>query len=169
MGFLSALKLALQFGFYDITGYGRNRKRQREFIESQKEALAFDKIGSSQEHMEMFFQPDVLRRLIYCPQINVDMTDSWGMFGYEPGFILIRGLRYSGVRTLADKAALSGYSTGTRVRVRGIEIPQISHFDYFPRHKFQYDLITPRYLPRFYDFLNNPLDTHCKDIGISKN
>jgi hypothetical protein len=75
---------------------------------------------------------------VYCPQINVDLTDDWGMFGFEPGFILIKKVNYKGSRTLADKAAGLGLSMAVDPK-SGLGV--VAHYDYFPRRKFEHQII----------------------------
>lgn len=109
----------------------------------------------SEEELKKFFTPDVLQRTIYCPKINVDPTDSWGMFGYEPGYIFVCKSTYKGFRSFSDKFFFEGRTTqNTIVTKEGVKILTIPHYDVFPRAKFQSQTITQRTTPRTFEFLN---------------
>jgi hypothetical protein len=94
--------------------------------------------------------PENIERTIYCPKVNVDETDDWGMFGFIPGFIYIEKRNYKGQKTLADKAAGLGLSVIKDPKT-GLSI--IPHFDYFPRHKYDYQLIRQSEYPEVFKIM----------------
>jgi hypothetical protein len=92
-----------------------------------------------EKEIKQFYEdPENLARTLYCPQVNIDELDDWGMFGFTPGFIYIEKRNYKGQRTLADKAAGFGLSVAKDHKT-GLSV--IPHFDYFPKHKYDYQLI----------------------------
>ena len=108
----------------------------------------------SEEELKKFFTPEVLQRIIYCPKINVDLTDDWGMFGYEPGYIFVCKNRYKGFRTFSDQFFFKGRSTQNTITTKeGVEILVVPHYDAFPRAKFQSQTITQGRTPKTFEFL----------------
>ena len=87
--------------------------------------------------LDAFFTDDVIReRVLFCPRVAVDETDSWGVYGDEPGFIVVLGMVYKGTKTLADQLWLQGRSLHA---AEGIPILAInSTNEGFPRDKFRY-------------------------------
>lgn len=112
----------------------------------------------SEDVLKEFFTPEVIQRLIYCPQINRDMTDDWGMFGYEPGYIFVCERRYEGAHTLADEGMLKVITTEMIKTASGVELMTIPHYDYFPRHKFITQEITAERTPKTFAFLRHLLE-----------
>lgn len=113
----------------------------------------------SEEVLKEFFTSEVIQRLAYCPQINRDETDDWGMFGYEPGYIFVCGTNYEGTRNFNDLAALSGKTGSDKLKTAsGVEIYAVPHFDFFPRKKFTTQKVTAERTPRTFAFLRHLLE-----------
>lgn len=92
-----------------------------------------------EEEVRRFYEdPDNVSRTIYCPRVNNDETDDWGMFGYGPGFTFIEKATYKGERSFADQAALLGLSIVVDPKT-GLGV--MPHNDYFPKNKFERQLI----------------------------
>lgn len=104
------------------------------------------------EIRKFYEDPENVSRTIFCKQINVDELDDWGMFGYTPGFIYIEKKRYEGERTLADKAAGLGLSIAVDPKT-GLGV--MNHFDYFPKHKFNYQLIRQSEYPEVFKIMTD--------------
>jgi len=101
--------------------------------------------------LQGFFSPIVVsQRLILCPKINRDMTDDWGMFGFEPGFIFVCGLAREGERCFNDFFWKTNQSLSWDPVTR---LPILPHYDYFPRRKFHSQEITQERTPRTFTFL----------------
>ena len=140
-----------------------NREDTIEFpIEPIKIPFSWSKdhniIEPSEEELREFFTPEVVQRLVYCPQINRDMTDDWGMFGYEPGYIFVGSRNYEGAQTLADEGMLKAKTTEMIKTASGAELMIIPHYDYFPRHKFSTQEVTVERTPRTFAFLRHLLE-----------
>ena len=106
------------------------------------------------EEMEKFFTPDVIStRILFCPYINVDLTDDWGMFGYEEGFIYIEEMVREGTHCFNDLDWIEGVT----VKDLGASVPVIPHYDEFPRNKFSHIRIINHDYPIIYKFLRNKL------------
>lgn len=101
--------------------------------------------------------PGAYDRLIYCPSINNDPTDGWGMFGYSRGFIFVNGLRYNHDATLSDMYFAN--NLGILETPSGRPVRTINHYDFFPRHKLWTQEITERTAPETFAFLLNHYDT----------
>lgn len=112
----------------------------------------------TEEELQKFFTPEMVSRLIYCPKINKDQTDSWGMFGYEPGFFFIKTNQYKGKQTINDDLFLQGKSFETYTSETGYELSRIEHNDFLPRDKFNYSIITRENTPKTFDFLRKLID-----------
>ncbi len=95
--------------------------------------------------------PGAYDRLIYCPQINNDHTDGWGMFGYSRGFIFVNGVRYAENHTLSDIHFMDNIDAPSTPS--GRRLPTISHYDFFPRNKLYTQEITERTAPEAFAFL----------------
>ena len=109
----------------------------------------------SEEELKKFFTPEVLQRIIYCPKINIDLTDDFGMFGYEPGYIFVCKSRHKGFQSFSDQFFLEGRTTQNTIATKeGVEILVVPHYDVFPRAKFQSQTITQRRTPKTFEFLN---------------
>lgn len=123
-------------------------------------SLMDPKEEATEEQLKEFFTPEVMQRLIYCPKINVDETDDMGYFGYEQGYIFVEERNYNGKRTFSDEALLSALNVSFKgVKTKsGAEIQEISHYDFFPRNKFQILKITPSREPRTFAFLRETLE-----------
>ena len=103
----------------------------------------------SKEDLEKFYEDPANRsRTIFSPQMNNDITDDWGMFGYGPGFVYISGRRYEGSKTLADKAALLGLSLISDPKT-GLGL--LKHNDYLPRDKYKLTRITRYEFPKVFN------------------
>ena len=134
----------------------------------------------SEEVLREFFTSEVMtQRLFYCPSINRDLTDDWGIFGYEPGFIFLCGSRYEGAKTIADEnflrrtnmitagselsetdrallEAFGGVPNWARlISPRGVSIGFIDHYDFFSRTKLITQEITPSRTPRTFEYLDD--------------
>ncbi len=101
--------------------------------------------------------PGAFDRLIYCPQINNDSTDSWGMFGYSKGFIFVNGARYAQNATLADATFMD--NVGAAETPSGRPLPVISHYDFFPVWKLYTQEISERTAPEAFAFLTQYYET----------
>ena len=113
----------------------------------------------SEEVLRKFFTPEVIQRLAYCPKINRDETDDWGMFGYEPGYIFVCGTAYEGARSFNDQAALIGKRGDDKIKTAsGVEIYTIPHYDFFPRRKFINQKVTAERTPKTFAFLRSLLE-----------
>lgn len=110
----------------------------------------YEKEWNEKEIRHFYEDPENVRRTIFCKSINVDETDDWGMFGYTPGFIYIEELNYKGAKTLADKATSLGLSIVVDPKT-GLGV--MNHFDYFPKHKFEYELIKKSKLPDLFKLM----------------
>lgn len=89
---------------------------------------------SEGEIRKFYEDPENVSRTIYCPSVNVDDTDDWGIFGTTEAFIYIEKLNYKGNKTLADQASSLGLSIKIDPKT-GLGV--LGHGDYFPRHKFE--------------------------------
>ncbi len=107
-------------------------------------------VWSKNEVMKFFEDTSNIHRTIFCKEVNVDEIDDWGMFGYEPDFIFIEKKNYEGARTLADQASLFGLSIARDPKT-GLGL--MNHFDYFPRHKFEYRVIKRSHDRELFDLL----------------
>lgn len=93
------------------------------------------------EVLRAFFTPEIVqKRLIYCPQINNDLTDDWGMFGYSQGFIYIIEKRHNDTTTFNEDMWQLGRTD------KGLELGDhfmryIPHYDFFPRTMFNANII----------------------------
>lgn len=104
------------------------------------------------EIRNFYEDPENIPRTIFCREINVDETDGWGMFGYTPGYIYVEKKRYEGSKTYADEAASFGLSMGFDPKT-GLGV--MNHFDYFPRYKFEYQLIKKSDQPEIYSIMKD--------------
>lgn len=113
------------------------------------------------ETLDTFFKerPEATERLIYCPQINVDETDGWGMFGYEPGYLFLVSKLYTGKRTLADETFLRNVMSNPLETPSGITIMQLSHYDFFPVHKYRAQVLKASDTPSTYAYIKRMLNT----------
>jgi hypothetical protein len=101
-----------------------------------------------EEDIRKFFEdPENVSRTIFCNKVNSDLLDDWGIFGYTPGFIFIEEKNYNGNKTLADRAASTGLSIAVDPKT-GLGV--MSHFDYFPKHKFEYEVIRQKFDPKLF-------------------
>ena len=82
----------------------------------------------------------VRKHLIYCPSINNDMTDGWGMFGYSRGFIYVARKRHNDTRTLNEDMWQQG-KTGKGIEVGRHIMLGIPHYDFFPGSLFEHTVI----------------------------
>jgi hypothetical protein len=120
----------------------------------------------SEDELKKFFTPEMISRLVYCPEINIDTTDTNGFFGYQPGYLFVCGLNYKGAKTLGDEAMLSGLSLKNTTTNSGAEITSIPHYDFFPKRKFIHQIITPRNTPKTYEFIRNLLENvNSEDVS----
>lgn len=117
-----------------------------------------EKKEPTEEELKEFFTPENIQRLIYCPQINIDELDGWGMFGYEPGYIFINKRHYEGIRNLNDQLMFEGKRGDTKSTRSGHKILTISHYDHFPQGKFAKQLLTLSRTPKTFAFLRKLLD-----------
>lgn len=118
----------------------------------------------TEEEMQKFFTPETIsQRILFCPQINIDTIDYWGISGYEEGFIFIKGLANKGIHCLGDQLWANGKSLKP-----SDSVPILSHYDFFPRKKFSHILITQNNCPVIYNFLKKKLG-NIKFLGELKN
>lgn len=104
-----------------------------------------------EDEVRKFYQdPDNWHRTLFCPKINNDLTDGWGMFGYAPGYIFIRGSRYPGARSIADESMLLATSYAID---EDTGMGLLPHFDSFPYKKLNFDLITKTEDPKLFDLM----------------
>lgn len=80
-------------------------------------------------------------RLLFCPSINNDMTDDWGMFGYSPGFIFLSA-RIKDFETTPATELWERGQIDAVIEIGGTLLRAIPHFDFFPKGMFEYSLIT---------------------------
>ena len=115
----------------------------------------------TEETLDTFFKdhPEATDRLLYCPEVNVDELDSWGMFGYEPGYIFIVSRIYEGNKNLADKVFLPTAMGNPLETPSGITIMQYPHYDFFPVHKYRTQILKESDTPRTYAYINRMLNT----------
>ncbi len=145
----AAMELPLPF-LKILNGYPEDDK-MRTVLDARNEP--------SEEVLREFFTPEVIQRLAYCPQINRDETDDWGMFGYEPGYIFVCGTAYEGARSFNDQAVLMGKRGDDKIKTAsGVEIYVIPHYDFFPRHKFINQKVTAERTPKTFAFLRHLLE-----------
>lgn len=121
----------------------------------------------TEEALENFFKKEVIEdRLIFCPKINSDLTDGWGMFGYLPGFIFIKKMNYTGSRCINDAIWLQGLTPRLTFAEASescpYEIAMLDHFDYFPRSKYSYSIITQKENERIFAFLKKKFRAFLK-------
>lgn len=108
----------------------------------------------SQEHTDFW------ERIFFCPQINRDLLDDRGHYGYIPGFIYVKATEYKGARTFSDLFLLEGKTLQPRVTPSGINIWEIPHYDLFPRHKTDSVTITAENNnPSTYGYLHRRTET----------
>ncbi len=121
---------------------------------------------SEGEIKDFYDDPENIRRTIYCQSVNIDETDGWGMFGYTPGFIYIERRNYKGSKTFADRFSALGLSVGVEP-ITGLSI--MSHFDYFPRQKFDYRIIKKTENPEIFAVMCNVFNNKIKsDLSDGK-
>lgn len=109
----------------------------------------------SEEEMRIFFTAEIiLERLFFCPNINRDMTDDWGIFGYEEGFIFVEGALHNSVQCLNDLAWREG---GQLKESTDYTVPELLHYDFFPRNKFSSIAITESRHLTVFQFLRKEL------------
>ncbi len=117
--------------------------------------------------LDAFFTPEVLAgRVLLCPKINVDLTDGWGMFGYEPGFIYIVGMeaaaRWTTPKTLNEEAWVQGLTACMRP---GLLCGSIPMYEDFPITMLAYELLTSRRDERAFNYLLRRIRTHTLTVG----
>jgi len=94
--------------------------------------------GHEDEIRRFYEDPKNIERTIFCPKINNDETDDWGMFGFGPGFIFVESRNYRGRKTLTDRMASAGLSLVVDPKT-GLGV--MPHYDYFPKNKLKHILI----------------------------
>lgn len=112
------------------------------------------------EKIKEFFTPEMISRLVYCSKINVDIFDSWGMSGCQPGFIFVESSKYKGVNSFNDEDMLEGRTFDTLTTESGIDIMKLQrdHFDFFPQNKFRFEIISATQNPEMFAFLRKKLN-----------
>ncbi|MEI8067402.1 MAG: hypothetical protein WCG91_00425 [Candidatus Shapirobacteria bacterium] len=115
---------------------------------------------ASSEQLKEFFTPEMISRLVYCPQINVDQTDNWGSYGYEPGYIFVNSSNYKGAQTFNDDEMLHAETFDSFTTKNGFNVLKLvkDHYDFFPQAKFNTQIITAEKYPKTFIFLRNLLD-----------
>ncbi|MBP9864415.1 hypothetical protein KBC54_03130 [Patescibacteria group bacterium] len=92
--------------------------------------------------LNSFFTHEVLgERVLICPQINVDLLDHWEIYGHEPGFIYIVGLKPEWERpsTMSEESWVQGTLVGMHP---GLVCGSISAYAHFPVRMLDYELLT---------------------------
>ncbi|MDD2225460.1 MAG: hypothetical protein PHP97_04870 [Candidatus Shapirobacteria bacterium] len=114
----------------------------------------------TEEKIEEFFTPEMISRLVYCSNINVDLLDDWGARGYEPGFIFVKKSNYKGIKSLNDEDMMEGHVFDTFTTESGIDIMKLKndHFDFFPRNKFSFEKISATENPEMFAYLRKKLN-----------
>jgi hypothetical protein len=109
----------------------------------------------TREQLDAFFKdsPDAPGRVVFCSEINNDLTDDWGHFGYSPGFIFVCGARYGQARTLSDHTFLENISHQQIVTPSGHTVPVLAHYDFFPRDGLRHQIINPKRTPATFEYL----------------
>jgi hypothetical protein len=146
-------EIEFDFPFLKIPNGRPADDRERYWLSDSNEPSA-DELGA-------FFRdtPGAAERLIVCNQINVDLTDDWGMFGYEPGFLFVCGKNYTGASTFNDATFMTELAAGPSITTEsGGSIPVLNHYDSFPRTKFDAQFITPGRTPQTYAYITEHLD-----------
>jgi hypothetical protein len=117
----------------------------------QKKEFPDVKIEDWREQIEEFYaDPENISRTIVCPNINNDLTDDWGMFGYGPGFIYVTGQNYTGETTINDRRSSLGLSIATDPKT-GLGF--MKHFDDFPRKKYSQRIIQKHDEPELFKLM----------------
>lgn len=126
----------------------KERKFPIRYNPKSKAKLESQKYEWNEDEIRKFYEdPENVSRTVYCKSVNVDELDDLGKFGYTPGFIYIEKKRYEGNKTLADQASSVGLSIGVDP---GTGLGVMNHFDYFPKHKFDYQLIRQTEYPEVF-------------------
>jgi hypothetical protein len=112
----------------------------------------------TEKELKEFFTQGNIKRLIYCPKINIDETDDLGMFGYEPGYIFVNKRNYMGEHNLADTMMFEGVGSEMLETKSEHKVQVLSHYDFFPKNKFEKQLLTPSRTPATFAFLRKLLD-----------
>lgn len=109
----------------------------------------------TREQLDAFFRdnPEAPGRVLFCSEINNDLTDDWGHFGYSPGFIFICGARYGEARTLSDHTFLENISHQQIVTPSGHTVPVLAHYDLFPRGGLRHQIVNPQRAPVTFAYL----------------
>ena len=111
----------------------------------------FEKYEWDEKEIRKFYEdPENIARTVYCPEVNFDQLDDWGMFGFTPSFIYIEKSNYKGRKTLADEAAVLGLSV---IKDPKTGLSAIPHFDYFPKMKYNYQLIKKSEYPQVFKIM----------------
>ena len=124
--------------------------------------------------------PDAWERVIACPQINRDSLDDWGIYGYLPGFIYVKGVKYKGAKSLNDMAFLGRQqgedvdsdpvlaSAGFKHRrtALGQNMWTIDHYDFFPRYKLDGVTITSESHPSTFAYLHRALEVGKGSLDV---
>lgn len=85
-----------------------------------------------------------------CPQINKDLLDDWGLYGYEPGFIFVVGNYENPPNTRAAEM----WATQQLLNWDPVEkLPIMGHYDFFPKLSLKHQIITPTETPRTFAYL----------------
>lgn len=98
------------------------------------------KHGSEQDLKQALTDDLVRQRLIYCPRINNDLLDDWGIFGHSRGFIYVVGKTHNGTTTVNEDMWQQGKT------VKGIGVGRhfmqaLPHYDSFPTSMFNHEII----------------------------
>jgi|GEM_PF-5372981 len=119
--------------------------------------------ASSEEQIIAFFSAEVIReRPLFCPEINVDCTDSWGFFGYQPGFIFIQGQRHQEQLCLNDHL----WDQGNTVKeINGFDLHLIRHYDDFPQDRYDHCKITAEGYANIFRVLTQKLNFKVELLG----
>jgi len=132
---------------------------------NSKKVFVWEQYEWNEDEIRKFYEdPENVARTLYCPKVNIDETDDWGMFGYTPSFIYIEKRNYKEQRTLADKAAGLGLSV---IKDPKTGLSVMPHFDYFPKHKYDYQLIRQSEYPEVFKimcdiFSKRKIETNAK-------
>lgn len=120
--------------------------------------------GSEQDIKLAITDELVRQRLIYCPEINNDLTDGWGMFGFSRGFIFLIGKTHNETTTINEDMWQQAKTT------KGIEVGRhfmqgLSHYGSFPISMFEYEIIRSEVETLEYERLINALEITDNDLA----
>lgn len=117
----------------------------------------------SEDALLAFFTQEMIRRLVVCPQINIDLIDDWERFGHEPGYFFICKRNYKGVKRLSDLGILKGNAIRYITMPNGQKLMWAPNWATYPHYKYLVQVITSRRTPRTYAFLEGLFKQHPQE------